>query len=61
MAETVWELGGHPVAASVYQALLPYRSLMVVEGGGAALRGSVERPLGLCASVLGLPEAAAHF
>ena len=58
LAEVVWALGGHPVASIAYDMLLPYRALVLVEGGGAAVRGSVERPLGQLAAALGRPEAA---
>ncbi|HEU5001524.1 MAG TPA: AAA family ATPase [Actinomycetota bacterium] len=62
LAEVVWELGGHPVASVAYDMLHPYRGLMLVEGGGAAVRGSVERPLGQLATALGhLDAAVQHF
>lgn len=38
-AETVERLGGHPIAARVYERLLPYAEVLCVEGIGAALRG----------------------
>lgn len=62
LAETVGHLGAHPLAEWAYSQLLPYRSRFVVEGIGAASRGSVERHLGVLAAVLGdRDEAAAHF
>lgn len=62
VAETVFLLGGHPAAAWTYEMLLPYRHLVVVEGIGAALRGSVERHLGLLAATLSHRDTATgHF
>jgi tetratricopeptide (TPR) repeat protein len=61
-AEVVGIIGPHPAAAYLYDALLPYRDLFVVEGIGAALRGSVERDLGIAAAAMGRrEEAAQHF
>lgn len=42
-------IGGHPLAAPVYAALLPYAGLFVVEGIGAALRGPVDTFLAMLA------------
>jgi tetratricopeptide (TPR) repeat protein len=62
VAQIVAEIGGHPVAAWAYDALLPHRGLFGVEGIGAAWSGSVERPLGLLAAAMGRPaDASAHF
>jgi tetratricopeptide (TPR) repeat protein len=62
LAETILLVGGHSVAAWTYERLVPYRRLFVVEGIGAAVRGSVERYLGILAASLGRQaEAAAHF
>ncbi|GAB0102287.1 AAA family ATPase [Nocardia sp. JMUB6875] len=62
VAETLGIVGPHPIAEWVYEQLLPHAGLFVVEGIGAALRGSVERHLGLAAAALGRNDlAAAHF
>lgn len=62
VGQVVSYLGGHPVAAWTYEALLPFAPLFVVEGIGAAVRGSVHRPLGLLAAALGRhQEAEGHF
>jgi AAA ATPase domain len=62
LAELIAEVGGHPVAGWAYQQLLPCAELFVVEGIGAALRGPVQRHLGILAAALGDAEAAAaHF
>ena len=62
VVEVVGFLGGHPVAGWAYDNLLPFRSRMAVEGIGAALRGPVERALGVLAAALGRPGAARdHF
>jgi hypothetical protein len=62
VAEVIGHVGPHPVAAYVYESLLPFRALFVVEGIGAAMRGSVERHLGIAAAALGRRDAAAeHF
>ncbi len=62
LAEAVAGVGGHPIAAWAYEALLPHRNLFGVEGIGAVCWGSIERPLGLLAATLGrTQEAAAHF
>ncbi len=52
-AEAVALVGGHPAAEWLYDQLLPHAALFVVEGIGAAPRGSVERHLGLLAGALG--------
>jgi hypothetical protein len=62
VAEAVALVGLHPVATWAYDNLVPYRSAVAVEGIGAAVRGPVERALGLLAAVLGRQaDAAAHF
>ncbi len=60
-ARIVAWIGGHPVAATLYELLLPHRRRFVVEGIGAYVHGPVERFLGLLAGVLGRPERDAHF
>ena len=60
VAELVGLVGGHPVAAWMYEAL-PHRDRFAVEGIGAAVRGPVERDLGVVAATLGRDEAAGHF
>ena len=61
-AEAVLIVGGHPVTGWLYDALLPYAGLFVVEGIGAAPRGSVQRHLGMLAALLGDRAAAEeHF
>jgi tetratricopeptide (TPR) repeat protein len=62
VAQTIAQIGPHPLAEWAYEALLPHRHRFGVEGIGAAWSGSVERPLGLLAAVLGRRrEAEAHF
>ena len=62
VADAISRVGPHPVAEYLYESLLPYRHLYVVEGIGAAVRGSVERDLGVAAAAMGRPAAAAkHF
>jgi hypothetical protein len=62
LAETVGMIGTHPVAAWAYEQLLPLAELFVVEGIGAALRGPVQRHLGILAAAVGDTAAAAgHF
>ena len=46
-------VGGHPVAAWLYEVLLPHRHRHAVDGIGAFLHGSVERPLGTLAAAVG--------
>ncbi|MEV6975882.1 AAA family ATPase, partial [Kitasatospora sp. NPDC093806] len=54
--------GATGLARTVYDALAPYAGLLVVEGIGAAVRGPVDRHLGLLATVLGeRPAAQRHF
>ena len=54
-------LGGEP-AALVHAELAPYAHLYLVDGIGAGLAGSVERPLGNLAMLAGdLDGAAGHF
>jgi hypothetical protein len=55
-ARIVAWIGGHPVAATLYELLLPHRRRFVVEGIGAYVHGPVERFLGLLAAVLDRPE-----
>ena len=60
--EAVVAVGGHPVARPLYELLLPYAELFVVEGIGAALRGCLHRHLGMLAAVLGeRASAEEHF
>ena len=55
------DLGGEP-AALVHAELAPYAHLYLVDGIGAGLAGSVERPLGNLAMLAGdLDGAAGHF
>jgi tetratricopeptide (TPR) repeat protein len=62
VAELVGQIGGHPVASWTYEALRPFAEQLVVEGIGAAVRGSVHRHLGLLAATLGRTrEADEHF
>ncbi|HUG85035.1 MAG TPA: hypothetical protein VMM13_10745, partial [Euzebya sp.] len=62
VAEAVSLCGSHPVGGWAYDALLPYRDQHVVEGIGAVMAGSIERPLGLLAAASGdLHAAATHF
>ncbi|MTL13874.1 AAA family ATPase [Nocardia seriolae] len=62
VAEALGSVGPHPIAGWVYEQLLPFAGLFVVEGIGAVRRGDVERHLGLAATALGRNEiAAAHF
>jgi hypothetical protein len=60
-ARIVAWIGGHPVAQTLYNLLLPHRRRFVVEGIGAYVHGPVERFLGLLAGVLGRPERDPHF
>jgi hypothetical protein len=60
VAETIAVTGPHPVARWVYDALVPYAGLVVVEGICAAVRGPVHRHLALLAGALGEHEAAAR-
>jgi hypothetical protein len=60
--ELVALVGGHRLAAWLHETLLPHRTRHAVDGIGAFCHGSVERPLGTLAALLGRPEAArAHF
>ena len=62
VAETIGLVGPHRIGAWAYDTLLPFRSHLAVEGIGAAVRGPVERALGVLAAALGRPgDAAAHF
>jgi len=62
VAEIVGAVGPHPVAEPTYRALARYAGMWVVEGIGAALRGPVDRHLGLLAAGYGdRTAAAAHF
>jgi hypothetical protein len=50
------------LSTDVYGALLPYRDLHAIDGIGGFFVGSVERPLGMLAAVVGDGDAAAaHF
>ncbi len=62
VAHVVGIVGAHPIAETARALLLPYRHRHVVEGIGAVMLGSVERPLGVLAAALGDRHAAAqHF
>jgi hypothetical protein len=62
VAELIAVIGPHPVASWAHEQLSPYAELFVVEGIGAAMRGSVHYPLGLLATAMGDRTAAArHF
>ncbi|BCJ27608.1 AAA family ATPase [Actinocatenispora sera] len=62
VAETVGVVGSHPVADPAYRALAGYAGMWVVEGIGAAVRGPVDRHLGLLAAARGdRAGAATHF
>ncbi|HWC11985.1 MAG TPA: AAA family ATPase [Acidimicrobiales bacterium] len=53
LAEAALVLGDHTLAAELRKRLEPYARLCVVEGIGAAQRGSVARTLALLSAVLG--------
>ncbi|KJK48223.1 hypothetical protein UK23_17680 [Lentzea aerocolonigenes] len=53
VAETVAVIGEHPVSRVVYDWMLPFAGLYVVEGIGAALRGPVSWYLSLLAKAFG--------
>ncbi|MFG2788481.1 ATP-binding protein [Streptomyces sp. NPDC048419] len=55
-AETVAAVGSHRSASLLYDLLVPYAGLFVVEGIGAAVRGPVDRHLALLAAALGDPH-----
>ncbi|WP_030928863.1 ATP-binding protein [Streptomyces sp. NRRL S-646] len=57
-AETVAAVGSHPCAPALYDLLVPYAGLFVVEGIGAAVRGPVDRHLALLAAAMGDPDRA---
>jgi hypothetical protein len=59
-AELVGFIGPHPAGRWIYETLLPYAELFVVEGIGAAVRGPVHYPLGLLAAAMGDRAAAAR-
>ena len=62
VAEVAWGLGDPEGAEDVYEILLPHRDLFAVDGIGAVLIGSLERPLGILAALIGRPEDAdRHF
>ena len=62
VAEAVGLVGGHPIGAWVYEALMGYRDLFAVEGIGAAVRGPVSRHLAILAAAGADPDrAAGHF
>jgi hypothetical protein len=48
-AEVVERVGGHQVSAHLYERLLPYAEVFVVEGIGATLRGPTHTFLAYCA------------
>ncbi|MDP1818850.1 MAG: AAA family ATPase [Acidimicrobiales bacterium] len=61
LAEVVWLARDADRADALYEALLPHRRL-VGTASGEVVSGSVERPLGLLAAVLGRPaDAAQHL
>lgn len=53
IAELIDIIGPHPAARWAYEQLSPYAELFVVEGIGAAVRGSVHYPLSLLATAMG--------
>ena len=55
LTEVCWSLGDMERARSLYQQLLPYRTLNAV-GWPEIILGSVERPLGILAGMLGNSE-----
>lgn len=62
VAETVGLIGSHAIARWVYEELLPYADLFVIEGIGAAIRGPVHRYLAITARALGAEQQArSHF
>src|SRR5204863_3730172 len=62
IAETCAFVGDETLARQLYDVLLPYRGLQVIDGIGAANYGSVERYLGMLAAVAGdSGVASAHF
>jgi len=61
LADATWLVGGHHLARRLYDALAPFRTRHAVDGIGDYDLGSVERPLGLLATLLHLDEAACHF
>jgi tetratricopeptide (TPR) repeat protein len=61
-AEAVALVGGHAIGERLYDLLAPFADVFVVEGIGAAPRGSVQRHLGLLAAARGdRATAAGHF
>jgi hypothetical protein len=62
VAEIVGLIGPRPIGRWTYDALRPFADLFVIEGIGAAIRGPVQRHLGLLATALGERELARqHF
>lgn len=62
VADACGVLGRRPVAEKAYEHMLPYASRFAVDAIGAACYGSMSRPLGVLATVLGrLADAEAHF
>ena len=61
LAEIVTRTGDKELAETLYDEMLPFAHLMAT-GGGEIAGGSIERPLGQLASLLGRPDdALAHF
>lgn len=58
---TAGRLGGHPLAAPVYDALVPYRERWAIDGIGGAVVCVIEHPLALLARALGRADVNAHF
>jgi hypothetical protein len=62
IAETIGLIGSHSIASWTYEALLPFGDLFVIEGIGAAIRGPVQRHLGILGAAMGQTELAErHF
>jgi tetratricopeptide (TPR) repeat protein len=60
LADIACEAGNHALVDWTYAALSPFGALWAVEGIGAAIRGPVERALGILAAKKGDTEAAGH-
>jgi hypothetical protein len=61
-AEAAARCANSSFAESLYVELIPFRHLFAIDGIAAANYGSVERPLGMLAAILGRVDAArAHF
>lgn len=62
LADTCGVVGHAAAAEQLYELVLPHRSRFAVDAIGAACYGSMSRPLGVLATVLGRrADAAAHF